>query len=230
VPSPNGKAVLFDLDGTLIDSIDLIVNSARHAFEKCGRPVPAREEWIADLGLPLRTMFGRFIDDESALADLVAGYREYQLANHDRLVRPYDEVESTLRTLHERGYELAVVTSKAEPLAQRGLAHVGLDGFFDVIVGLESCSRHKPDPEPVHIALERLAVAPECAVFVGDSPHDMSAGRAAGVTTVAALWGPFSRAQLAPSEPDYYIERVTELVRILDRRATQNGYGLRPTA
>jgi pyrophosphatase PpaX len=208
-------AVLFDLDGTLIDSIALIVNSALYAFEKCGHPAPAAEEWLADLGLPLHTMFGRFIADESRLAELVAGYREYQLENHDRLVRPYEEVASTLTALHERGHSLAVVTSKAEPLAHRGLAHVGLDGFFDVVVGLESCTRHKPDPEPVRVALDRLGVRPEDAAFVGDSPHDMAAGRDAGVITVAALWGPFSRTQLASSEPDYYIERMGELIPIV---------------
>jgi pyrophosphatase PpaX len=208
-------AVLFDLDGTLIDSVELIVNSALYAFDKCGHPPPAAEEWLADLGLPLRTMFGRFISDESAMEELVAGYREYQLANHDRLVRPYDEVAATLTALHDRGHALAVVTSKAEPLARRGLAHVGLDRFFEVIVGLESCTRHKPDPEPVHIALDRLGVPPKDAAFVGDSPHDMAAGRAAEVTTIAALWGPFTRAQLAPSEPDYYIERMSELIPIV---------------
>jgi pyrophosphatase PpaX len=216
MPPVKREAVLFDLDGTLIDSIDLIVNSARHAFEKCGHPTPTREEWIADLGLPLRAMFGRFIADDAKMEELVAGYREYQLANHDRLVRPYEEVSSTLRALHDRGYELAVVTSKSEPLAKRGLTHVRLEGFFDVIVGLESCTRHKPDPEPVRTALDRLGIGPEEAAFVGDSPHDMVAGRAAGVTTIAALWGPFSRVQLAPSEPDHYIGRMSELLGILD--------------
>jgi pyrophosphatase PpaX len=214
---PHLSALLFDLDGTLIDSISLIINSALHAFEKCGHSAPAAEEWLADLGLPLRTMFGRFIADESTITDLVAGYREYQLANHDRLVRPYEEVATTLEVLHARGHPLAVVTSKAEPLAHRGLAHVGLDGFFDVVVGLESCTRHKPDPEPVRIALDRLGVPPEDAAFVGDSPHDMAAGRAAGVTTIAALWGPFGRAQLAATEPDHYIERMSELIPIVGR-------------
>jgi len=212
---PSPRAVLFDLDGTLIDSIELIVNSALYAFEKCGHPAPAAEEWVADLGMPLRAMFGRFVEDEAVMTQLVAGYREYQLANHDRLVRPYEEVESTLRTLHERGFALAVVTSKAEPLAHRGLEHVGLDGFFDVVVGLESCTRHKPDPEPVHIALDRLGLPPAAAAFVGDSPHDMNAGRAAGVTTIAALWGPFSRDQLAASRPDHYIERMSELLSVV---------------
>ena len=223
----NRRAVLFDLDGTLIDSIDLIVNSALYAFDKCGHPPPTAEQWVSDLGLPLRAMFSRFTSDEAAMADLVAGYREYQLANHDRLVRPYEEVEATVRTLHERGYAVAVVTSKAEPLAHRGLAHVGLDGFFDVVVGLESCTRHKPDPEPVRIALGRLGIRPGAAAFVGDSPHDMTAGRAAGVTTVAAMWGPFSRAQLAHSEPDYYIERMSELLAVAETLGTATDYGLR---
>jgi pyrophosphatase PpaX len=213
--NPAKPALLFDLDGTLIDSVDLIVNSALYAFEKCGHEAPAAAEWLADLGLPLRTMFGRFMSDEAKITELVAGYREYQLANHDRLVRPYEEVAATLETLHARGHALAVVTSKAEPLAQRGLSHVGLDGFFDVVVGLESCTRHKPDPEPVRIALDRLGMRPEEAAFVGDSPHDMAAGRAAGVVTVAALWGPFSRAQLAASEPDHYIERMGELLQVV---------------
>ena len=211
-------AVLFDLDGTLIDSVELIVNSALYAFEKCGHPPPAAEDWLADVGLPLRTMFGRFISDESAMDQLIAGYREYQLANHDRLVRPYDEVTTTLTALRDGGHAVAVVTSKSEPLARRGLTHVGLDGFFDVIVGLESCTRHKPDPEPVHVALDRLGLRPTDAAFVGDSPHDMAAGRAAGVITVAALWGPFTRAQLAPTEPDYYIERMGALVPIVEAR------------
>ena len=214
MPSPI-RAILFDLDGTLIDSITLIINSALYAFEKCGHPAPRAEEWLADLGLPLRAMFGRFITDEAKIAELVAGYREYQLEHHDRLVRPYEEVAATLEALHARGHGLAVVTSKAEPLAHRGLAHVGLDGFFDVVVGLESCTRHKPDPEPVRIALDRLGVRPEDAAFVGDSPHDMAAGRAAGVTTIAALWGPFGRGQLAASEPDYYIESVGEILSIV---------------
>lgn len=208
-------AVLFDLDGTLIDSIELIVNSANYAFTKCGRPAPTRDEWVADLGLPLRAMFGRFVTDAAGIEELVAGYREYQLANHDRLVRPYSEVTATVTELHARGIGVGVVTSKSEPLAKRGLAHVGLDGFFDVVVGLESCTRHKPDPEPVLTAVRRLGVDPGTSVFVGDSPHDMMAGRAAGVVTVAALWGPFSRPQLAPSDPDYYIERMGELMEIV---------------
>ena len=224
MPSPRLPAVLFDLDGTLIDSVDLIVRSARHAFATCedyrGR-VPNDDEWLVDLGMPLPTMFGRFTTDADEIERLIDGYREFQLANHDELVSCYDGVVHTVETLRDLGHPIGIVTSKSEPIALRGLSLVGLDQMIDTIVGLESARRHKPDPEPVRVALERLAVGPDQAVFVGDSPHDMTAGRKAGVVAVAALWGPFSRAQLAESRPDYYIKRIKDLVPLVDRVAEE---------
>lgn len=215
-PMPFGSrhdsvAILFDLDGTLIDSIELILNSARYAFEKQARRCPSDAEWLAGVGIPLATMFARYATDASDTTAFLGAYREYQLANHDRLVRCYAGVAETVRDLHEQGHPLAVVTSKSDQLALRGLSYVGLAQYMAAIVGTESSTRHKPDPEPVRIALERVARAPENAVFVGDSVHDIEAGNAAGVTTVAALWGPFSRAQLAPSRPDHYLDRISEL-------------------
>lgn len=204
--------ILFDLDGTLIDSVDLIVQSARHAFTVCGEEAPPDAEWLADLGMPLKTMFGRFGATGDRLDRLVAGYREFQNANHDRLVQPYMEVDTVLHRLSEANFRLGIVTSKAGPIARRGLALLGLEGWFETIVGLESCANHKPHPEPVHTALSRLGVEPSDAVFIGDSPHDMAAGRAAGVRTAAALWGPFSRAQLEPTAPDWWLERISDLL------------------
>lgn len=206
------RAILFDLDGTLIDSVDLIVQSGRHAFESCGEPSPSDAEWLADLGMPLAAMFGRFGASGERLERLIAGYREFQHAHHDRLVQPYAAVDATLRRLHDAGFTLGIVTSKAEPMARRGLDLMGIGGWFETIVGLESCTRHKPDPEPVHTALERLGVTAAEAVFVGDSPHDMAAGRAAGVTTAAALWGPFSRALIEPAEPDWWLDQIGDLL------------------
>ena len=211
--------MLFDLDGTLIDSIELILNSARHAFR--GRPgrVPTDAEWLTGVGIPLATMFGRYAADDDDLASLIAGYREYQMANHDRLVRAYDGVVGTLDRLREAAHPLGVVTSKSDALAARGLSHVGLGAHFEVIIGCDSCARHKPDPEPVQIALARIGYAPNEAVFVGDSVHDMAAGNAAGVTTIAALWGPFDRATLSPSAPTHFLERISALPSLLDSLA-----------
>ena len=115
-------AVLFDLDGTLIDSIELILNSARYAFEKLGRVTPPDEEWLAGVGIPLFTMFGRYARDDADKAALIAAYREYQLEHHDRLVRCYDEVVDTVTALRARGHEIGIVTSaqaKSAPARRR---------------------------------------------------------------------------------------------------------------
>lgn len=215
VRRPRPFAVLFDLDGTLIDSIELILSSARHAFSGREGHVPSDEEWLTGVGIPLATMFGRYAADEADLATLVAGYREFQMLHHDRLIRCYDGVADTMERLRIGGHPIAIVTSKSDALAQRGLAHVGIDRFIDVVVGCDSTARHKPDPEPVLHALDRLGYAPHEAVFIGDSVHDMNAGNAAGVATVAALWGPFRRDQLEPSKPKHWLERVAGLPALL---------------
>ena len=135
-------------------------------------------------------MFGRYARDDADRVALIAAYREYQLAHHDRLIRCYDGVLDTARAL-QRARARARPSSRASPeaLAMRGLAHVGLARYMDTIVGCDSSARHKPDPEPVRLALHRLGCSPEDAMFVGDSVHDVMAGNAAGVATVAALWG-----------------------------------------
>ena len=211
-------AVLFDLDGTLIDSIELILASMRYSFAKCRAPVPTDAEWLTGVGTPLRTMFQRYASDEAEIDRFIAAYREHQIANHDDVVRSYDQVEATVACLAKNGHPLAVVTSKTEALARRGLEHVGIMKYFAAIIGCDTCQRHKPHPEPVLTALDRLGYAASEAVFVGDSVHDVESGNAAGVLTIAALWGPFSREQLAVACPDRYLERIGELPQLLAAR------------
>src|SRR5712691_9330927 len=212
---PRPLAVLFDLDGTLIDSIELILNSAKHAFRDRNGHVPSDAEWLTGVGIPLATMFRRYARDDAEVDALIAKYREYQLANHDRLVRCYDEVVETVDRLRSAGHPLGVVTSKTGWLAQRGLDNVGLGSHIDVIVGCDTCEKHKPDPGPVLFALDELGYEPPDAVFVGDSIYDMKAGNAAGVTTIAALWGPFSREDLVASSPTHYLDRISDLPSLL---------------
>ena len=209
-------AVLFDLDGTLIDSIALILGSARYAFEGFDGRSPDDAEWLTGVGIPLRTMMRRYAPDEPAVDALIARYREHQGIHHDRLVRCYDGVVDTLAELCRRGHSMALVTSKGDVLSRRALRLVGIDGFIQEIVSCDSTERHKPDPQPVVLALDRLGATADRAVFIGDSVHDMSAGNAAGVTTIAALWGPFSRADLEPSRPTHYMNAIGDLPSLLD--------------
>ncbi|HVA57910.1 MAG TPA: HAD-IA family hydrolase [Gemmatimonadaceae bacterium] len=203
--------LLFDLDGTLIDSIELIQRSKSYAFEARGLTAPPDREWLNWIGTPLRSMFQRYTDDETEVERFIAAYREFQLAHHDRLVHAYEGADASLAELRERGHAIGIVTSKSVELSERGLTHVGLRRYVDTIVGFDSTERHKPDPEPVRVALERLGGRADRALFVGDSLHDMHAGNAAGIGTVAALWGPFSRQELAPSAPRFFADRLADL-------------------
>ena len=216
MPPTRPLAVLFDLDGTLVDTIELILRSMQFAFRSRGLPVPSDEEWTALIGTPLLTQLRAYSSSEEEAQQLLAAYRVHQLAHHDRLTRCFDDVVDTVGALHDRGHPMALVTSKSDALASRALAHVGLDTYIPTVLGCDSCTRHKPDPEPVRLALERLGYGPREAVFVGDSPYDIASGNAAGVTTIAALWGPFRREKLEPAGPAYYLERIGELPPLLD--------------
>ncbi len=209
-------AVLFDLDGTIVDSIELLLACMNHTFE--GRTSrPTQEEWIAGLGTPLPEQMTPFItsdDDRKALIDC---YRTFQNEQHDRLTATYPGVAETLATLKERGHPMGVVTSKGNAMMDRGLRFIGADKYMRVAIGYDSCTLHKPDPFPVLLAVGKLGYTPSESVFVGDSPHDIKAGNAAGVTTIAALWGPFTRKMLEPYKPNHFLEQITGLPALLDR-------------
>jgi pyrophosphatase PpaX len=202
---------LFDLDGTLIDSIDLILRSYRHTMRIHRGHEPGDDVWMNGLGTPLWVQFRHFTEDPAEIEAMVATYRAYNLTHHDALVRPYDGVVDAVRALERRGKTLGLVTSKLRSGAVRGLRVAGLEDAFTVIVGADEVTHPKPHPEPVLTALERLGRLAGDAVFIGDSRHDLECGRAAGVKTAAVLWGPFDRSHLQDLEPDYWLERPEDL-------------------
>ena len=113
------------------------------------------------------------------------------------------------------------MTSKGNMMMERGLQFIGADDYIEVAIGYDSVHIHKPDPYPVRAALEKLEYESNEAVFVGDSPHDIDSGNAAGVITIAALWGPFTRSQLEPHKPTYFLDNIKDLPSLLDRIATK---------
>ncbi|HET7754778.1 MAG TPA: HAD-IA family hydrolase [Anaeromyxobacteraceae bacterium] len=203
-------AVLFDLDGTLIDSIDFILASVRHTFADRPRG-PSDADWIAGIGTPLRAQLAEYADDDGDLERLVECYRQHQRAHHDEMTRCYAGVREAVAGIRADGHRVGVVTSKLVEPASRALRHVGLDEMIEVLVGADGCERHKPHPEPVLRALALLGAAPEAAVFIGDSPHDIAAGNAAGVATAAVLWGACSREVLLAARPRHVLAAVDEL-------------------
>ncbi|HEY6807767.1 MAG TPA: HAD-IA family hydrolase [Gemmatimonadales bacterium] len=206
---------LFDLDGTLIDSIELILRSYRHTIKTHRGYEPPDDVWMKGLGTPLRVQFQEWSEDPAEIETMVATYREYNLAHHDELVRPYDGVVDAVRRIAASGAGLGLVTSKMHGGALRGLKLAGIEREFTVVVGSDEVTHPKPHPEPVLTALERLGARAETAVFIGDSRHDLECGRAAGVETAAVLWGPFARAELEDCAPDHWLERPADLDRLL---------------
>lgn len=208
---PPLSAFLFDLDGTLIDSIELILRSYRHTMRAHRGHDPGDQVWMSGLGTPLWVQFRQFTDDPAEIDAMVATYREYNLAHHDEMVRPYAGVVDAVRSLERRGTSLALVTSKLRSGALRGLRLAGLEDAFGVVVGADDVTHPKPHPEPVLTALGRLGARADDAVFIGDSRHDIECGRAAGVKTAAVLWGPFDREYLEDLDPDYWLEQPQDI-------------------
>jgi len=209
-------AILFDFDGTLVDSVGLIVESYHHTMRVHGLEPRPDSFWIAGLGTPLRVQFRSFTDDPAQVQRMIDTYREWNLAHHDRMVRAYPGALETVRLLKTRGFPLAIVTSKNRHGLERGLELCGFGGLFDVLVTCDDLEASKPSPEPVLAALGRMARKPADALFVGDSPHDVAAGRNAGTGTAACLWGPFSREQIAVEGPDFWLDTFEDLRRLID--------------
>ncbi len=207
--------LLFDLDGTLIDSIRLIIDSYHHTAREHGLPERADEDWLHGIGVPLRVVFGELGLPADTVEALVATYRDYNLAHHDTQVIPYVGAPELIRRVRRAGYRIGLVTSKNRPGAMRGLKLAGIMEEFDVLVCADDVQHPKPHPEPVLLAMSRLQASKSETMFIGDSIHDMECGREAGVRTAAVLWGPFERKHLERALPDYWLEEPADLLNIL---------------
>jgi pyrophosphatase PpaX len=210
--------ILFDLDGTLIDSVRLILDSYHHTLAAHRLEARTDSFWLAGLGTPLRVQFKHWSDDPVRLEEMIATYRDYNLTHHDRMVTAYSGVVDMIRSIGQAGFRMGLVTSKNKPGALRGLKLVGLDQDIGLIVGADDVVNPKPHREPIDLALKQLGQRPEQTLYVGDSIHDMESGRAAGVRTAAVLWGPFDREHLAATHPDYWLEKPEDLLAILGIR------------
>ena len=223
------QAILFDLDGTLIDTTDLILQCFQFSWSTVCGFEHSRETLIETFGTPLRDAMHRLLvrgnpkngirgaeAENSTLEELIVAYRTFNVLNHDALARPFEGTREVLTELRKRGYSIAVVTSKGRDLGLRGLKLCSLDDLLDSAIFLEDTDVHKPHPAPILAALERLRTPSDSAVYVGDSRHDMIAARAAGVRTVGALWGPLPRTELEREGPSFVAESITDLLEIFN--------------
>lgn len=206
------QTYLFDLDGTLLDSIDLILTTFHHTSRvHLGREF-SDSHWLAGMGTPLRDQLSRVAQSKEELAAMLDTYRAYNLTHHDDMAKPYPGVVEMVQKLHRQAAKLALVTSKLRTGTEYGLRLLGLEEEFSVRICADDVECGKPHPEPVLKALAALDASPDEAVFIGDSRHDIEAGRRAGVTTAAVAWGPFPREKLEAAGPDHWIEHPNQVL------------------
>jgi pyrophosphatase PpaX len=205
--------VLFDFDGTVVDSGAMILASFRHATKTVLDRELSDAELLAAVGTPLREQM-RLLDAERA-EELVETYRAHNEPLHEAL-EPCDGMVDALRRLKEEGRRLGIVTAKRRTTVELAFAVLPLRHYFEVVLAAEDTSRHKPAPEPLLIALDRLGAGPEEAAYVGDSPFDVAAAKAAGVFAVAVTWGGIhSKETLRAENPDAIVSTPEELLRVL---------------
>ena len=222
------RIILFDFDGTLVNTTPLILRSFRATWQKVFGFEMADADYINTFGTLLHSALkglaerciadGRLcaVKDVTAVADeLLRTYREFNLAWHDEAIEAFAGMDEALRELKARDYRLGIVSSKMRFGVERGLNIFAMAECFDVIIAADDVTNHKPHPEPLLKALEHFDAAPHEAVYVGDSIHDIAAGRAAEIATVAAAWGPFPRTELEALKPDYLFDEPQELLKLL---------------
>ncbi len=206
------QAVLFDLDGTLIDTNELIIQTFQTVLDERFPGKYSRETILPFLGPPLYETFQQV--DPTQVDDLIEAYRKWNMENHDAMVQTFPGVVETLEHLHARGIKLAIVSTKRNEMIERALNLMNVRQYFTAVIGLDDVKNAKPDPEPVQLALSKLEVKPEHALMVGDNFHDIVAARAAGVDSVAVAWSIKGLDYLMAFEPVYAIHDMSELVNI----------------
>ncbi|MCA0984636.1 pyrophosphatase PpaX [Halobacillus yeomjeoni] len=206
------NTILFDLDGTLIDTNELIIASFMHTIEQYGDRDYGRDEVLDFIGPPLRDSLRKINPDR--VEEMVETYRKHNIENHDSYVKAYDGVVETIRKLKEEDYRLGIVTTKMRNTVQMGLELTDLDGLFETVVTLDDVEHAKPHPEPILKALDQLGVKTSEAMMVGDNTHDIEAGKNAGTKTAGVAWTVKGRKVLDDLNPDYMLENMRELIEI----------------
>jgi len=209
------RNILFDLDGTLLDTNELIIQSFQHTYQRHLNKHVDKEEIIKNFGEILTITLDREIGE--AGNEAVKTYRSFQNGNFEKLITIHKGVKEGIIELHKQGYKLGIVTSRLNNSAMRGLEHFGLKDYFESIVGADNTDIHKPDPTPAFMGLKELGGIPEETLLVGDSPYDILCAKNAGITSVVVGWTALPMDMLLKHEPDYVVDSMEELVALVQK-------------
>lgn len=209
------KALLFDFDGTLLNTNDLIIQTFMHVLEEKFPGQYSPKDCLKFIGPSLKQTFNDITPGEEEI--MIEKYRAWNEVHHDELVTEYPDVVSTLEQLKGMGIKLAIVSTKRNDMIDRGLAVLGALHIFDAIIGTGDVKNVKPDPEPVLLALDRLGVAKEEAFMIGDNSHDIEAGHNAGVRSAGVAWAIKGEEYLQQFKPDYMLHHMSDLLEIVEK-------------
>lgn len=209
------KAVLFDLDGTLINTNEHIISAVMLALEKVSAVRKTKEEIAATFGIPLHKALQSF--DKENWEKILKTYHEFSSIKGFSDVTLFPQVETCLNTLKNHQIKMAIVTSRKKENALSYLTHFNILNYFDEIIGPEDAINHKPHPEPVLLALKKLEVFAHEAIMVGDSPFDLMAANEAKVKSIGVSYTALPLENLYQAKPTHMIETLTDLLEFIEK-------------
>ncbi|WP_252504078.1 pyrophosphatase PpaX [Sporosarcina sp. Marseille-Q4943] len=204
--------LLFDFDGTLLDTNELIIQTFQTVLNAHYPGRFEREDILRFLGPTLKETFDSI--DPTKSEELINEYRTWNLANHDAFASEFDGVSDTLVQLKNAGFKMAIVSTKRNDMIMKGLKLMPAGNVFDTIIGLDAVKHPKPHPEPLLLAMERLNSTPQETLMIGDNIHDILGGKNAGVRTAGVAWSAKGENFIREQEPDFVLQHISDLLSI----------------
>ncbi|MGL4484023.1 MAG: HAD-IA family hydrolase [Anaerovoracaceae bacterium] len=208
--------IIYDFDGTIMDTSRLIIESWQHTFEKIDGKRRAEEEIIATLGETLPFTMANFFPDYP-LDKAIEIYRNFQVDGYLDSINTFPGMKEVMKEVHSIGIRTAIVTSRVKRSTIKGLQHFGLEKYVDEIVAMDDIRSHKPDPEGIHLVMKVFNSTPEKTILIGDTKYDVQAARNAGIKSGVVGWTEtLSEEELTGKySPDFYFEEASEILEIL---------------
>ena len=207
--------ILFDLDGTLINTNEIIISSFEASFNRHFPDLSlSREKILTFIGPTLHETYGKYTDDPALILEMIDSYREFYVENEVGNYEIYPQVEEVIKELYDLGYNLGIVTSKFKIAAWPSFTYYSLDKYFSVFVALEDVSNPKPNEEPIVTALSRFPSFNK-AIMIGDNQGDLIAGKNAGIYTAGVSWSIKGSDHLMQVNPDFMLSDMKDIFRII---------------
>ncbi|GET74503.1 HAD hydrolase-like protein [Streptococcus dysgalactiae] len=211
-------AILFDLDGTLVDSSPGILNAFQYTFKQMNHIVPDASLLSTYIGPPLETTFRTFFENKDQVEQAILHFRAFYKESGIYQVSVYDDIETLLRTLVQEGFDLYVTTSKHEPMAIQMLTNLGIADYFTGVFGSTSVRYHKADV--IQACLQTMSTSAQNPLIIGDTKFDIIGGKQANLTTIGVTWGFGSQEELQLSKADYIVKQPLDIYTLLQNLST----------